>query len=196
MCSAEVVDPGAAKRLQMDRLVAEARGFGLTLAEVNGAKPWGGYLRFTQDSLAAFRSAYWGDVEVKLPDDETSVDPKVLLVAPQQMLSLQWHRRRAELWRVIDGPVRIIVGSSWNDLKKNLKDRKQVFDTGEAIYIPQRQWHRLIGLGGWGRVAEIWQHTDPHHPSDEDDIVRQHDIYGRADPEAEENWKEVLSLFT
>jgi hypothetical protein len=28
-------------------------------------------------------------------------------------------------------------------------------------------------------VAEIWQHTDPNHPSDEDDIVRLQDDFGR-----------------
>ena len=39
--------------------------------------------------------------------------------------------------------------------------------------------HRLIGLEGWGIVAEIWQHTDPENPSDEDDIVRLQDDFGR-----------------
>jgi hypothetical protein len=28
-------------------------------------------------------------------------------------------------------------------------------------------------------VAEIWQHTDPENPSDEDDIVRVSDDFGR-----------------
>jgi len=191
MGSAEMVDPGAAKRLQMDRLVAEARGFGLELAEVNGAKPWGGYLRFTQDSLASFLSAYWRDVEVKLPDDQTSVDPKVLLVAPNEILSLQWHRRRAELWRVIDGPVRIVMGDGWDGLAEGLKDRDPVFQTGEVVHVAGRQWHRLIGLEGWGRVAEIWQHTDPDRPSDEEDIVREHDLYDRAEPEADKQWRRV-----
>jgi hypothetical protein len=30
-------------------------------------------------------------------------------------------------------------------------------------------------------VAEIWQHTDPGNPSNEDDIVRLADDYSRAD---------------
>jgi hypothetical protein len=37
----------------------------------------------------------------------------------------------------------------------------------------------LIGLEGWGVVAEFWQHTDPDYPSDEDDIVRVQDDYSR-----------------
>jgi mannose-6-phosphate isomerase len=32
--------------------------------------------------------------------------------------------------------------------------------------------HRLIGLASCGVIAEIWQHTDPKDPSDEEDIVR------------------------
>ena len=42
-----------------------------------------------------------------------------------------------------------------------------------------RQRHRLIGLDGWGIVAEIWRHTDAENPSDEDDIVRVQDDFGR-----------------
>jgi hypothetical protein len=36
-----------------------------------------------------------------------------------------------------------------------------------------------VGLQGWGVLAEIWQHTDAGQPSDEDDIVRVQDDFGR-----------------
>jgi mannose-6-phosphate isomerase-like protein (cupin superfamily) len=176
----EVVGVDPTKRLLMDRLRAEARGFELRLAEVNAIKPWGGYLRFTQDSLGNFLSAYWLDVEMKLPVGDVLVDPKVLLVAPRKVLSLQWHERRDELWRVIDGPVRVVTGGGWNSLQ--VCD----YETGEVIDIPQGQWHRLIGLANWGRVAEIWQHTDPQHLSEEQDILRVQDYYGRVDVEADQ----------
>jgi hypothetical protein len=39
--------------------------------------------------------------------------------------------------------------------------------------------HRLVGLDNWGVVTEIWQHTDVEHPSDESDIVRLQDDFGR-----------------
>jgi hypothetical protein len=39
--------------------------------------------------------------------------------------------------------------------------------------------HRLIGLDDYGVIAEIWQHIDTENPSDEDDIVRVQDDYGR-----------------
>jgi hypothetical protein len=38
--------------------------------------------------------------------------------------------------------------------------------------------HRLIGLDDFGVVAEIWQHTDAI-PSDEEDIIRVQDDFGR-----------------
>jgi len=47
------------------------------------------------------------------------------------------------------------------------------------ITLKQGERHRLIGLNDFGVVAEIWQHTDVNNPSDENDIVRIQDDYGR-----------------
>ena len=49
----------------------------------------------------------------------------------------------------------------------------------DIIKLKQGERHRLIGLDDWGIVAEIWQHTDTANPSDEDDIVRVQDDFGR-----------------
>ena len=35
-------------------------------------------------------------------------------------------------------------------------------------------WIRLLSI-----VAEIWQHTDKNNPSDEEDIIRVQDNFGR-----------------
>ena len=191
MRTARVVGIDPTKRSQMESILAEVRRFGLRLAEVNALKPWGGYLRFTQDSLVSFLAAYWLDVEISPPLTETSVDPKILLVAPKQMLSLQWHERRAEIWRVIAGPVGVTIGDDWDSLTH------KTYATGEIIELPTRKWHRLFGLEGWGRVAEFWDHTDADHSSDESDITREHDIYGRDNsPEADKKWKTVFDPST
>ena len=50
---------------------------------------------------------------------------------------------------------------------------------GNIVQLKQGERHRLIGLNGWGIVAEIWQHTDADNPSNEDDIVRVQDDFGR-----------------
>lgn len=176
------------KHSQMEALLAESRNFNLRLSEVNACKPWGGYLRFSRDSLVPFLAAYWLEITFDPPLDENNVDPKILLVGPQQMLSLQWHQRRGEIWRVIDGPVEVISGDGWDTLKRN------VYESGELVGIPAGKWHRLIGLKGWGRVAEIWDHTDTTRLSDEADIIREHDIYGRADPLADARWNAIYPI--
>ena len=43
----------------------------------------------------------------------------------------------------------------------------------------QEDCSRLIGLDEFAVIAEIWQHTDASHPSDEYDIVRVQDDFGR-----------------
>ena len=50
---------------------------------------------------------------------------------------------------------------------------------GDVITLKKGERHRLIGLDGWGVVAEFWQHTDAESPSNEDDIVRLQDDYAR-----------------
>lgn len=163
------------KALFFERATAEARGFGMTIVAEHscGDKPWGAYLRIAEESLPAFYEAYWSDIVVPQPQPGQKLDPKVLLVAPGARLSLQYHFRRGEHWRCLDGPVKVVLGEDENSL------REIILQPGEVVRIPQGQWHRLVGLETWGRVAEIWEHTDPAQPSSEDDIVRVQDDYGR-----------------
>jgi len=52
-------------------------------------------------------------------------------------------------------------------------------EIGQVINLKCGERHRLVGTDGFGIVAEIWQHTDKNNPSDEDDIVRVQDDFGR-----------------
>jgi mannose-6-phosphate isomerase len=52
-------------------------------------------------------------------------------------------------------------------------------EIGQVINLKCGERHRLVGTNGFGIVAEIWQHTDKNNPSDEDDIVRVQDDFGR-----------------
>ena len=54
----------------------------------------------------------------------------------------------------------------------------EIGNPGDQIKLQQGIRHRLVGLKDFGVVAEIWQHTDPV-PSDEDDIIRVQDDFGR-----------------
>ncbi len=101
------------------------------------------------------------------------LSPKILLVAPRTRLSWQYHHRRAEIWKCIGGTVGVITSDSDEEnAEQKLKD-------GDIIKLKQGERHRLIGLDDWGVVAEIWQHTDELNPSDEEDIIRVQDDFGR-----------------
>jgi hypothetical protein len=55
----------------------------------------------------------------------------------------------------------------------------EIFNEGDQIRLKQGERHRLIGLDNFAIIAEIWQHADPNNPSDEEDIVRVQDDFGR-----------------
>lgn len=54
-----------------------------------------------------------------------------------------------------------------------------VYQVGETVTLFQGERHRLVGLEDYAVVAEIWQHTAADNPSDENDIVRLQDDFGR-----------------
>ena len=101
------------------------------------------------------------------------LSPKILLVKPGQRLSWQYHHRRAEIWRVVAGSAGVVRS------KTDQEGAVEVLAEGDLVRLEQGERHRLVGLDDWAVIAEIWQHTDPAHPSDEADIVRLQDDYGR-----------------
>lgn len=101
------------------------------------------------------------------------LSPKILIVAPGNRLSGQYHHRRAEIWRVIQGQAG--VKRSSNDTEGAL----EVLNVEDTITLNQGERQRLICLDSYAVIAEIWQHTDDSNPSDEDDIVRVQDDFGR-----------------
>ena len=101
------------------------------------------------------------------------LSPKILIVAPNKRLSWQYHHRRAEIWKLIGGVGGVITSDT--DEEKETTHLK----IGDIIQLKQGERHRLIGLDGWGVVAEIWRHTEAENPSDESDIVRVQDDFGR-----------------
>lgn len=158
-----------------ERTLAELRGFDIAVVEEQSSrnKPWGAYVRISDQSLPQFYAAYWSGIRVPQPAPNLKLDPKILIIEPGQRLSLQYHHRRSEHWRVLDGPVNVVCGHGSDSLSDN------ILQPGEVLHLPCGHWHRLVGLETWGRVAEIWEHTHSDSPSDEEDIVRVEDDYGR-----------------
>ena len=89
---------------------------------------------------------------------------KIITVEPGRALSLQYHRRRAEFWVILDPGLEVTIG------EKVLHP-----EAGAELYIPREALHRLRSVGGLpARVMEIWIGAP-----DEDDIVRVEDEYQR-----------------
>ena len=136
-------------------------------------RPWGGFFVLAEDQAQQFADVYFNGLDVSKLRIAGQLSPKVLLVAPRQRLSWQYHHRRAEIWQVVEGPVGVALSDT--DTQTEVK----AYQPGERILLRQGERHRLVGLAGWGVIAEIWQHTDAAQPSDEDDIVRVQDDFGR-----------------
>lgn len=157
---------------QVGRELVE-RGFKIVGADL--VKPWGGYFCIDDKQLDKFIGTYFpGVAELEDLTPDIHYSPKVLVVEAGKKLSWQVHQRRYEMWRVIQGPVGVYMSST-----DSQPEAHQQYEEGEFIIIDRQIRHRLVGLEDWGVVAEIWVHTDKDQPSDEEDIVRIADDFGR-----------------
>ncbi|MFM8963987.1 MAG: hypothetical protein ACKOGD_09120 [Sphingomonadales bacterium] len=136
-------------------------------------RPWGGFYVIDETQAQLFSDTFFDGLDVTTLTIGGKLSPKILLVSAQQRLSWQYHNRRAEIWRVLEGPVGVV--RSHTDEEGELV----VHQAGEFIKLAQGERHRLIGLDTPAIIAEIWQHTDAAQPSDESDIVRVQDDFGR-----------------
>ncbi|MBR9706385.1 mannose-6-phosphate isomerase [Candidatus Pacearchaeota archaeon] len=104
-------------------------------------KPWGGEKHFIHNELSTV---------------------KILIVKPFQILSLQKHRKRKEVWHFLtDG---------WVQLGKREKKMKK----GDTITIQKMQAHRIFSKG---KKVEVLEVSLGHF--DQNDEIRLEDKYGR-----------------
>jgi len=144
----------------------------IKIDHIDSSRPWGGFFVIDENDAPIFINNFFPDIE-KSELQKGKLSPKILLVAPNKKLSWQYHYRRAEIWKLIKGEAHI-SRSETDEEKPAIK-----MNIGETIQLKQGERHRLIGVKEWGVVAEIWIHTNPQYPSDENDIVRLNDEFGR-----------------
>ncbi len=145
----------------------------LKINKQDNTRPWGGFFVIEEQDTLKFINIYFPELAGLLLKKQTQLSPKILVVAPQKRLSWQYHHRRAEAWKLISGTAAVIT--SENDEENH----KQYINVGDITQLKQGERHRLVGLDDWAIVAEIWLHTNPNNPSDENDIVRIQDDFGR-----------------
>ncbi len=146
---------------------------GFLVSGYDDSRPWGGFFYVDESQAEQFIHTFFDHLTIEDFDRFSKLSPKILVVAPNQRLSWQYHHRRAEIWKLIGGSAAIVT--SYTDEIKPQID----LEIGEVVILQKGERHRLVGTETWGIVAEIWQHTDSENPSDEEDIVRVQDDFGR-----------------
>jgi len=103
----------------------------------------------------------WGLFRQFSLNEKTTV--KILIVKPNQILSLQKHKKRKEMWYFLtDGYVQI--GTKTKKVKE-----------GESVIIQKMQAHRIFAKKKEVKVLEVSYGT-----FDEKDEIRLEDKYGRT----------------
>jgi len=157
-----------------NRIEEQLSDRGIVIESKETERPWGGYFVIDEKSAVNFINEYFPGNAVSLTKKSTkNISPKILIVAPGARLSWQYHHRRSEIWQVAEGPVGITTS------KNNAEGEQKTLKKGDSVKLNVGLRHRLIGLENWGVVAEIWIHEFTDNPSDENDIVRITDDYGR-----------------
>ena len=105
-------------------------------------KPWGKFEQFTHNELSTV---------------------KIISVKPRKKLSLQYHKKRKEFWRVLKGNGRVTIGNKVLSAK-----------LGDEFIVKKRQKHRIEAFNKELVILEI-----SFGEFDENDVVRLEDDFGR-----------------
>ena len=163
-----------AKEKVFEKVTNYLRQQNLKIHKQDDNRPWGGFFVINESEAEKFITIYFPHLHKDELNISGKLSPKILVVAPQKRLSWQYHHRRAEIWKLIGGSAGVVISDT------DEENEAQHLQIGDIVQLKQGERHRLIGLEGWGIVAEIWRHTDANNPSDEDDIVRLQDDFGRG----------------
>lgn len=103
----------------------------------------------------------WGSFELFILNKKCSV--KILNVKKNKRLSLQYHKKRMENWKVIEGTGTIQIGSKSYKYKKN-----------DLFKVPRGAKHRISATTDT-KILEIAEGTFI-----EKDVIRIEDDFGRV----------------
>tara|TARA_X000000368_G_scaffold243448_1_gene192476 strand:- start:2264 stop:2746 length:483 start_codon:yes stop_codon:yes gene_type:complete len=155
------------------KIKKEIKDLGFEIILEDFKRPWGGFLVINESQSQDFANQFFNGINVDSLKIGGKLSPKILIMKPNSKLSWQYHNRRAEIWKVYRGNVGISTSMD------NYESQMTILKENDQIKLKQGERHRLIGLDNFSVISEIWQHTESDKPSDENDIVRISDEYGR-----------------
>jgi mannose-6-phosphate isomerase-like protein (cupin superfamily) len=156
-----------------NKIDKQIKSIGFTIKSYDFERPWGGFLVIDESQAQEFSNKFFEGLDVNTLRIGGKLSPKILIVKPAARLSWQYHNRRAEIWQIYKGSAGIIRSNT------DTENEMEIYKEGDQIVLQQGERHRLVGLDDYCVVAEIWQHTDKENPSDEEDIIRVQDDFGR-----------------
>jgi len=154
------------KKDVFDEIRTKLLSQGFKITRMDDQQPWGGSIFIDESHAIDFAKAYFSAYAHQELPSSLPLQPKILVVAPGQQISWQYHMRRTELWQVIVGEVGVVTNTS--DEETAVEEKT----SGDLIFLAPQTRHRLVGLKNWGIIAQIWQHIDVKNPSDEKDVIR------------------------
>ena len=104
----------------------------------------------------------WGKFEKFHENKPCTV--KLIYVNANSRLSLQYHKKRSEFWKVIKGSAMV-----------EINEKTIILEEGETITIPRQARHRVLARESECIILEI-----AYGRFDENDIVRIEDDYQRV----------------
>lgn len=134
--------------------------------EKSETRCWGKFYCIDKSYNQRFINLFFQDTVI---NDVSKIYCKILCVSQNKKLSLQYHKKRKEIWKILDGQVNAIV------------DKDEIsLNTNDVVVIESYINHRLIGQENDSIIAEIWINDNEKDPTSEDDIVRLEDDFGRV----------------
>jgi mannose-6-phosphate isomerase len=91
---------------------------------------------------------------------------KLIYVNPNSRLSLQYHNKRSEFWKIVSGTAYMQING-----------KSLILREGQTVEIPKRAKHRIEAKETKCIILEI-----SYGSFDEDDIIRLEDDYERKSP--------------
>ena len=79
------------------------KGFGII--KIDQERPWGGFFVIDESQSSKFKKEFFEDAIENNEDGKGKLSPKILIVEANKRLSWQYHHRRSEIWKVIEGEV-------------------------------------------------------------------------------------------
>lgn len=123
-------------------------------------RPWGAYWEIKEKEKF---------VKLFFPKREKIGQVKIIWVKEGARLSWQWHKNRAETWKIIEGMAGVMTS-----LTDQQPEEVDIVPAGGRYEIDQEMRHRILAIGGDVIMAEGWIGE-----SKEDDITRIEDDFGR-----------------